>query len=426
MIRIDDLDRALGSYLDAEALAPAPVGLLEAILEGTSRLRPEPAWRVGLGRPRIARPTRWSNRLVAAAALLVVATLTAVAVGVGALVTPRPAPVPSDPPTPSASTPPVGPLPAALDGMWVANQPPWMSFGMPSGPKRMSLNLGSSSTFLSDHWKIGWMSADASATTATVRLVSRIEDSDSALGRNLPTAGIALPGDGSGAGQLLRACRDGDVGVYRWLVFPEGGTLSLTKVSDDCPARPAIVENTVWERAERTRLDGRIRIDAVSPVFTATLPTGEYEVTTSIGAYQAIGPEAAFSVFQDPRVLRDGCDARAGVIDLGPGTENLLGALEQRPELTVHVESGRRVGGALATVATVQARANDGCPQDVLRGWWHATGEGSGRISTIYAGWAARLVFVDVSDHTLMFDIEPSSPEVQPGQGILDSIRFEP
>jgi len=45
----DDFDRTLAAWFDADALAPAPAGLLDRVLEATRRRRPRPVWLAGLG-----------------------------------------------------------------------------------------------------------------------------------------------------------------------------------------------------------------------------------------------------------------------------------------------------------------------------------------------------------------------------------------
>ena len=45
----DDFDRTLADWFEAEALAPAPAGGLDRVLEATRRRRPRPAWLSGMG-----------------------------------------------------------------------------------------------------------------------------------------------------------------------------------------------------------------------------------------------------------------------------------------------------------------------------------------------------------------------------------------
>ena len=75
MTRFDDLDRALTSYFDIEAAAPAPQGLLESAMSTTERRRPRPAWSARLHAGNVAAPRGETARTLAIAAALVAADI---------------------------------------------------------------------------------------------------------------------------------------------------------------------------------------------------------------------------------------------------------------------------------------------------------------------------------------------------------------
>lgn len=430
MTRFTDLDHVLEAYFDGEVIAPAPDGLLETVLGATAKRRPQPAWRAAFGsawadvhshRMRLAGvPRAHGWWLLAAVALLLAATV-AGAVGIGSLITPPPARV-----FPSESAPlpvPLGQLPGNLVGTWVAVQPATMGFGMPSGPARMTLIVGASTDFLSDGRKIGWMSADTTATPDVVRFVSRIDPSDPSFGRNLPADGVSMGEPG-----LIPACRAGEVGVYAWSVDPDrAGTLVLTPASDECAARRAIVENRIWQRVEARTIAGSLTVDAFQPAFDLNLPPGDYEITRTNASFEVRSLDRTIEVFawQDPRVFRDGCDERGGRIESGPGVQSFIAGLRTRPEFTIQSQRPRQVGGSTAEVIRLSSRANEGCPVDRIAAWQAAV-ETSGRAWMIFPGWVGQLVLVEVGGHTVMFEVNPSSPPEAITDEILDSIEFKP
>src|SRR5688572_28861690 len=90
MTRFDDLDRALATFFDGEAAAPAPAGLLEMVTATTAMRRPRQTWhaRLRTSTGSIAQTSQPVSR-----ALLVVAALLlalAAAAVVGSQLFPRP------------------------------------------------------------------------------------------------------------------------------------------------------------------------------------------------------------------------------------------------------------------------------------------------------------------------------------------------
>lgn len=133
MTRFDDLDRALGAYLDQEAAAPAPAFLLADSLAATSRRRPRPQWQARITATRHAGSGSGSSRLALVAVGMAVVLLGLLLAGL-IVGSPRPpSPLVDVPPlptassaarTPSASSPgtsPVAtPFPVAAGEPWIA------------------------------------------------------------------------------------------------------------------------------------------------------------------------------------------------------------------------------------------------------------------------------------------------------------------
>jgi hypothetical protein len=90
MTRFDDLDRALASFFDGEAAAPAPDGLLELVTTRSARRRPRPAWQARLHASSVRMTP--ASLPVSRALLLGIAILVALAtaVVVGSQLFPRP------------------------------------------------------------------------------------------------------------------------------------------------------------------------------------------------------------------------------------------------------------------------------------------------------------------------------------------------
>ena len=137
----DDFDRALAGWFEADALAPAPAGGLDRVIDATRRRKPRPAWLAGPGSlwvgealdsgsstgarsiPRLG--ARLSTALIV---LLVIATIVGGAILVGALLT-RPSPLPTSR---------LGHLAYGLDGDifvadWDGRNPVRIADGAPSG-----------------------------------------------------------------------------------------------------------------------------------------------------------------------------------------------------------------------------------------------------------------------------------------------------
>ena len=127
MTRFDDLDRALGAYLDQEAAAPAPTSVLEDALAATSQRHSRPRWQAGLSATRHAGAGSGSSRvaIVAVGTAAVLLGLLAFGLLVGA---PRqPSPLVDAPLLPTASSvaettasPAATPFPVVAGEPWIA------------------------------------------------------------------------------------------------------------------------------------------------------------------------------------------------------------------------------------------------------------------------------------------------------------------
>ena len=114
----NELDRTLAEYLEAEAFAPAPTGLLERVVAGTARRRPRPGWWAALEAPavsaegtgRVVSPQARARALLAVAVVASLVAATALVVSFG--ISNRPLVTVTESPSPDTTADPTsGPLP---------------------------------------------------------------------------------------------------------------------------------------------------------------------------------------------------------------------------------------------------------------------------------------------------------------------------
>ena len=164
----DDLDLAIGAWLDAKSQSSGPTVGLERVLDTTSRRRPRPAWLAGPGShwvgeadslrsssgvgaiPRLG--LRWSTALVL---LLIIAALLGAAIMVGARQV-QPAPL---------ATGQLGHLAYGLDGDvyvadWDGRNPVRIADGLPvlDGPSACGTIFGEGSMWSPDGWHLAYRS----------------------------------------------------------------------------------------------------------------------------------------------------------------------------------------------------------------------------------------------------------------------------
>lgn len=166
----DDFDRTLAGWFEADALAPAPAGDLERVLDATRRRRPLPAWLAGLGGRwvgdaqnagsmwRVDR--RWSMALI----LLLVGALIGGAILVGARLF-QPSPLPAGR---------LGHLAYGLDGDiyvadWDGRNPVRVADGLPGfGPAACGSNWGEGPIWSPDGRHFAYRSAAGDRCAGTV------------------------------------------------------------------------------------------------------------------------------------------------------------------------------------------------------------------------------------------------------------------
>lgn len=310
MTPIDPFERQLPVALTRLA-DPRTPDYLTDILGRTARTRQRSAWRS---------LERWlpvfSLTSPRALALLVVAALAAVLLGSALLGGGGgPAPVPSSSPSPAAASPSsagAAEPPTSLVGGWVA-----ASRG--TGPEDPNL------TFI----QVGKRSGDS-----PIRLwVDRpgFDPIQSASIVETSPGVVRLESNDANGG-----CKTGDLGSYRWSTTTDGQWLTFDAIEDACDARSAVLPGT-WQRSlAHSNAGGPGIFAAFSPLFTVTLPPGEYS-GRGIGETDTVVTETntyTFKLWKDIDAFADPCDLDAGRIDL-EGMDQVVAYFTEDPRFEV-------------------------------------------------------------------------------------------
>lgn len=225
-----DFDRVVASWLEAAGPADLDHRTIDAAFETARRRRQRRgllAWLVGPSSWPAFGPLRGFTALPASLriALLVglVLALLGVALYAGGRL-PRP----------------IGEVPS---GSWVALKPDNLSFGTPSGPATMTLEVGSTA-------RVRLSLAPVAVFESTVTIVA---DHQIEL---VITSVTPLGGRGFESGTpvaiddvQLGGCKLGEVGRYTWSMSADRTQLTLVSAGDACPSREAVLART-WNAHE--------------------------------------------------------------------------------------------------------------------------------------------------------------------------------
>lgn len=314
MTPIDPFERQLPAALTRLA-DPRTPDYLTDILGRTARTRQRSAWRSlerWLPMPSLTSPRAVGLLAVAALALALIGS--ALLGGGGPTPGPSatPSATPSAVPTPSSSPADVS-LPDGVLGGWVAGSRGTLAEGpgdlafMVFGPPQD----GTPVTF--------WIDPPG--------LVSTILSAAEADGPDVVSIRTYNPDGG---------CRFDSLGRYRWSTTADGQWLTMTLIEDACDVRSQIVPGT-WQRsAAHHNAGGPVIAALFEPMFTMTLPPGEY-IGRGAGQRDSLVVEtetSTYKVWRDLDGFVDPCDIDAGRIDL-EGMDGVLAYFEEDPRFSV-------------------------------------------------------------------------------------------
>jgi hypothetical protein len=228
MTRFDDLDRALTAWFEAEAVAPAPAGLLPAVVASTAARRPRAEWIARMRQFHIPWPGLDVAPVPVSAWLLLLLLLVASTVAAGAalwlersertLVMVPASPRPSAALPVATTTPEPGSVPPVLRYAWVGTPRVLPGYGIET---RTKLNF------------------DANRFWGT--------------GTNYPPqvaySSVTLEGSSLVLTGASGDCASSQTGRYPWSLSTDGTVLEVLPGSDTCAARAALMPGT-WYRTD--------------------------------------------------------------------------------------------------------------------------------------------------------------------------------
>ncbi|OGO56698.1 MAG: hypothetical protein A2V85_07690 [Chloroflexi bacterium RBG_16_72_14] len=135
---------------------------------------------------------------------------------------------------------PIGGVPV---GAWVAVKPDNLSFGTPSGPATMTLEVGATTRVRLSLAPVAVF--ESTATTVADHELQLVITSVTPLGGRGFESGTPVAIDSV----ELAGCGLGDVGLYTWSISADGTLLTLASVGDACPSREAVLART-WNAHE--------------------------------------------------------------------------------------------------------------------------------------------------------------------------------
>jgi hypothetical protein len=401
------LERAARRYAD-EAIRP-----MDAVAIATSAMKTRALEDDGR-----SSASRW-NRV--RAALVGIATLVVAIAGISFLLlrlsatvgepSPSSSPSPSATPSPSITAPPV-----AISGQtatWLADQPANLSFGMPSGPARMALTTSSADLTI------------AVDVTSGVSGVLRSSFEGFGTG-DLRFTTVDPPPDSEEVaidGTALGRCVVGNEGDYHSTTSADGMVLTLSVVSEDCPARGAVLARR-WSRSLGVPGGGGTGIvDGFDPVFSVELPTGSYVVDRSVDAltiHQDF-PELQLVTIKDPQGFLDPCDRSRGRYAIASRADAVVAYFRQLAGFTVDSTEELTVDGLRAVKLVVHANDDASCPDGRL--WeWQPKAETSDHAWFLQPGVTDSLYIVEHPKGTLMFEVLPAPNPLE--QQVIGTIHF--
>ena len=407
MTRFDDLDRALSGYLDAEAAAPAPHGLLESAMSVTERRRPRPAWLARLRAGSVSAPRGETARTLMIAAALVALLLAIVGFAViggsqrtNPLLTDTRSVEPSAPPS-VASVAPVagGPLDEALRATWLANTDELPLLGTGAGP--VSMIISGSGTSLS--------ASNFAPGAAFDSTIADLGDGKMQLTLDRPSG----------------RCEAGAIGTYNVRQSDDGALLDLTPVSDACATRAEAIGRTWGRSLLGATSRGAGFVDSMDPPFSIALPDQALSART-LDDFVEIGGENGFSlgVFKNPQGFADPCSTTRERRPYSPGADSYADFLEHSPVLdTLSREVVTVAGHRAVHIVTIGKTEGAPCDPPPL-GYYIWTPKACDCYFVTGPDTKDSQYLIEIGDDTYLFIVAPPDAGGQREQAIYDSLRI--
>lgn len=229
----------------------------------------------------------------------------------------------------------------------------------------------------------------------------------------------------------LGGCTIGDVGRYRWSTSADGVWLTMDAVDDACKSRAAVTPGA-WVRSGAWANHGGPLVSAAfDPMFSFTLPAGDWTAGHGNGVITADYGDATFKVWQDPDGFNDYCDDTKGTKVLEHGIDPFLQFL-RGPSSGLNVSNEREitVDGHRALIVDIVGKADAPrpCWTDPDTGetnmilQWSQHADPGWKWANSIGGTPWPIVITEVGGHTLVFENLKGANTLD--QSVLDSVRF--
>jgi hypothetical protein len=367
----NDVARAWLDLMPSEITDRALAAVIETV-EDTPQERP---WLAGRWRPQTM------SRLLLAGA----AAVLAVAAGV-ILITPRRAADVAAPPAPPSASPSTSAraggdrLDDALRARWIATASAHPLLGNGSGPVALSVTAGgngmSAENFGPGH---GYASSAGQIGVDQLELVLEQDGGD---------------------------CTAGTRGVYRWALFSNRSQLVLTKVSDPCEKRAAVLART-WVRSlvGATTMGAGV-VDTMNPDFAITLPDDAYQTRTLDDFAEIAGTHGnSLMAFKNPQPFVDPCSDAEERVPYKPGAAAFVDHFRNNDAFEVSEATPLKIDGHDAIHVTIGGKSNySRCPGRELYQYTPKTCECH---FVVGQGYADSMYLVEVGSDTFLFILSP-------------------
>ena len=346
------------------------------------------------------------NRFATAAAAAAIVVAVAGGAGLlrpGANVGGPPSPTPTTTAAPSPTPTPVQ-APEALRSTWLAASGPAASGGGPGALLRLVVSLDGTKVSVLDAGVEKFMSSPVPNPTEL----------------DLASTSAA---DG---------CQIGDLGRYGFAfasdgVLPgtDGTILGLTKISDACAARAAVLDRSWVHAIDAHNSGGHGVSTAFTPLLVMTLPAASYDA--SVGPdWLTVGsttPDRVFIAVKNPVGFSDPCSSGGGAkLPVAPTIAAFTAYLQSLPGFTVQSE-GLQIDGHPAVHLTIPSVQSDACASHRVNEWTVGATDASG-------GWALNqgdtdvVYLVEVEGNLVLLQWLGAGVTTAEEKALLSTIRF--
>lgn len=228
-------------------------------------------------------------------------------------------------------------------------------------------------------------------------------------------------------------CPLDSLGRYRWSTTADGQWLTMTLIEDECDVRAQIIPGA-WQRSAAHRSSGGPLVAALfEPVFTMTLPPGDYlgRGATERDSLVLDSDASTYKVWRDLDGFVDPCDIYGGRIDL-EGMDDVVAYFEDDPRFTVTEREELTIDGRPAVLLRFTIGA------DIEPPCWSFDGDQAdltGVLTFVPHAWTSGfwndkiggedgLVITEVDGVSLTFEWLTFGARQEVDRATLDTIRF--